>query len=67
MLSPLVKQKLGILAAKENAADLSVLRGLVESGNVTPAIDHTFPLSQVPQAIRYLQDGKARGKIVIII
>jgi NADPH:quinone reductase-like Zn-dependent oxidoreductase len=66
MLSPLVKQKLGILGAKENAADLSVLRELAESGNLTPAIDQTFPLSQVPQAIRYLQDGKARGKIVIV-
>jgi NADPH:quinone reductase-like Zn-dependent oxidoreductase len=67
MLSPLVRQKLGILGAKENAADLSVLRELVESGKVTPAIDQTFPLSQVPEAIRYLQDGKARGKIVIVI
>ena len=67
MLSPLVSQKLGILGAKENAADLSVLRELVESGKVTPAIDRTFPLSEVPEAIRYLQEGNARGKIVIAV
>jgi NADPH:quinone reductase-like Zn-dependent oxidoreductase len=67
VLSPLVTQKLGILAAKENAADLSVLRELVESGKVTPDIDRTYPLSEVPAAIRYFQDGNARGKIVIVI
>jgi NADPH:quinone reductase-like Zn-dependent oxidoreductase len=67
MLSPLVSQKLGILGAKENAADLSVLRKLVESGKVTPAVDRTYPLSEVAAAIRYLQDGNARGKVVITV
>jgi len=65
MLSPLVRQKLGILGAKENSADLSVLRELLESGKVTPAVDRTYPLSETPAAIRYLQKGSARGKIVI--
>jgi hypothetical protein len=41
LLSPLVSQKLGILGASENSADLSVLRGLLEAGRVTPAIDRT--------------------------
>ena len=67
MLSPLVSQKLGILGAKENAADLSVLRELIESGKVTPAIDRTFPLSEAPEAIRYFQEGHARGKVVIAV
>lgn len=67
MLSPLVSQKLGILGAKENAADLSVLRELVESGKVTPAVDQTYPLSEAAAAIRYLQDGNARGKVVITV
>jgi len=65
MLSPLVSQKLGILGAKENSADLSVLRELLETGKVTPAVDRTYPLSEAPAAIRYLQQGNARGKIVI--
>jgi len=67
MLSPVVSQKLGILGAKENAADLSVLRELIESGKVTPSIDRTFPLSEAPEAIRYFQEGHARGKVVIAV
>src|SRR5579863_1112560 len=53
-LSPPVSQKLGILGAKENAPDLSVLRELVEAGKVTPAVDRTYPLTEVPDAIRYV-------------
>jgi NADPH:quinone reductase-like Zn-dependent oxidoreductase len=67
LLSPLVGQKLGILSAKENSADLSVLRDLVESGQVTPAIDRLYPLSETPGAIRYFLDGHARGKVVITV
>jgi NADPH:quinone reductase-like Zn-dependent oxidoreductase len=67
LLSPLVSQKLGILGAKENAADLSVLRDLLESGYVVPAVGRTFPLSEVSGAIRYLKEGNARGKIVIAV
>ncbi len=67
MLSPLVNQKLLILAAKENSADLSGLRELLETGMVTPAIDRTFPLSEAPAAMRYLKAGHARGKIVITV
>jgi NADPH:quinone reductase-like Zn-dependent oxidoreductase len=67
MLSPLVTGKLGILGAKEKAADLSALRELVVSGKVTPAIDRTFPLSEVPAAMRYFQEGNARGKVVITV
>jgi NADPH:quinone reductase-like Zn-dependent oxidoreductase len=67
LLSPLVSQKLGILGAKENAADLSVLRELLETGKLTPAIDQTFPLSDARAAIRYVQEGHARGKVVIAV
>ena len=48
LLSPLVSQKLGMLASKENAEDLDALRELIESGQVTPAIDRTYPLSETP-------------------
>ena len=45
LLSPLVSQKLGTFIASENSADLTVLRDLIESGKITPAIDRTYPLS----------------------
>lgn len=65
LLSPLVSQKLGILGASENSADLSVLRELLEAGKVTPALDRTYPLSETAAAIRYLMEGQAQGKVII--
>jgi NADPH:quinone reductase-like Zn-dependent oxidoreductase len=67
MLSPFVGQKLGTFVASENNRDLMVLKELVESGKVTPAIDRTYPLSEVPAAIRYMQEGRARGKVVVTV
>jgi NADPH:quinone reductase-like Zn-dependent oxidoreductase len=55
------------LASKENAEDLTALRQLVESGKLTPAIDRTYPLSEAAAAIRYVQEGHARGKFVIAV
>jgi NADPH:quinone reductase-like Zn-dependent oxidoreductase len=60
-----VGQKLGTFVNKENHEDLLALKELIESGKVTPVIDRTYPLSQVPEAIRYLEEGHARGKVVI--
>jgi NADPH:quinone reductase-like Zn-dependent oxidoreductase len=67
LLSPLVSQKLGTFIASENAEDLEVLRALIESGKVAPAIDRTFPLSETPAAISYVLAGRVRGKVVITI
>jgi NADPH:quinone reductase-like Zn-dependent oxidoreductase len=67
LLSPVVSQKLGGFMASENSADLRVLRDLIESGKITPAIDRTYALSETPAAIRHVQEGRARGKIVITI
>ena len=67
LLSPLVSQRLGMLASTENAEDLNVLRDLIESGQVAPAIDRTFPLSEAPLAIQQLHGGGARGKFVIAL
>jgi NADPH:quinone reductase-like Zn-dependent oxidoreductase len=67
VLSPFVSQKLGTFVNKENHEDLLVLKELIESGKVTPVIDRTYPLSQVPEAIRYLEEGHARGKVVISV
>jgi NADPH:quinone reductase-like Zn-dependent oxidoreductase len=67
MLSPFVGQKLGTFVNKENHEDMLVLKELVESGEVTPIIDRTYPLVEVPEAIRYLEEGHARGKVVISV
>jgi NADPH:quinone reductase-like Zn-dependent oxidoreductase len=67
LLSLLVSQKLGTFIASENAKDLTVLRDLIESGKIAPAIDQTYPLSQTPAAIRHVQEGRARGKVVVSI
>ena len=67
LVSRFVGQRLRMLASKENQEDLQTLRELVESGKVTPVIDRTYPLSEVPEAIRYLASGQARGKIVITV
>jgi NADPH:quinone reductase-like Zn-dependent oxidoreductase len=64
-LSPFVNQKLGTFISKERSQDLKELRKLLEAGTIRPVLDRTFRLDQVPEAIRYLRDGRARGKIVI--
>ena len=51
----------------ETHEDLLVLKELIEAGKMTPVIDRTYPLSEVPDAIRYLQEGHARGKVVITV
>jgi NADPH:quinone reductase-like Zn-dependent oxidoreductase len=66
-LSPFVGQKLGTFINSENAADFGVLGALIESGTVTPAVDRTFPLDQAPAAVRYMRDGRARGKVVVTV
>lgn len=65
VLSPWVGHKLRPLATKPNKSDLLFVKKLSEAGELTPVIDRTFRLSEVPDAFRYLTDGRARGKIVI--
>jgi NADPH:quinone reductase-like Zn-dependent oxidoreductase len=67
IVSPFVSQSLVQLIAKRNKDDLEILKGLIEAGKITPVIDRTYPLSDVPEAIRYLEEGHARGKIVITV
>lgn len=66
-LSPFVGQRLTMVASKEHHADLEPLSRFIETGQVTPIIDRTYPLAEVPDAIRHLEAGKARGKIAITI
>jgi NADPH:quinone reductase-like Zn-dependent oxidoreductase len=68
MLAPFVRpQKLRVLSSTERKEDLQVLSELIEAGKVTPIIDRTYPLSEVPDAIRYLEKGHAKGKVVITV
>jgi len=56
-----------MFVAREHYEELQVLTELIEAGKITPVIDRTYPLSEVPEAIRYLQEGQARGKVVITV
>lgn len=67
LLSPLVSQKLGTFISSENAPDLRALGNLLDAGTIAPAVDRTYPLREVPAAIRRLTDGQVRGKVVITI
>ncbi len=62
-----MRQGLSTFVASENAADLGVLRDLIESGKIAPAVDRIYPLSETAAAIRHVQEGRARGKVVITI
>ena len=65
VMSLLGGQKLRSFVAKVNTDDLNALRELCEAGKVTPLIDRTYPLAEVPDAIRYLHDRRPGGKVVV--
>ncbi len=67
LVRPFVSQDVKAVVAKRSSADLEFLAGLIEAGKVRPVIDRTYTLDQVPEAIRYLEEGHARGKVVITI
>ena len=67
LLSMFVSEKLVSLLARASKKDLATISELIKSGAVTPVIDRCFPLSEVPEAIRYLEQGHARGKVVITV
>jgi len=56
---------MGNLLVKSTQKDLLFMKELLEAGKVVPVIDRRYPLSQVPDAIRYLEVGHAKGKVVI--
>jgi NADPH:quinone reductase-like Zn-dependent oxidoreductase len=60
-------KKLGYLSMKQYKEDLVFMKELLEDGEITPVIDRTYPLSEIPEAIRYLEEGHARGKVVITV
>src|SRR3712207_953897 len=67
ILSRFVDQKLGTFVARQNRKDLILLKKLIESGKLKPVIDRTYPLAEAPEAIRYLEEGQAQGKVVVTV
>jgi len=71
LLGPLVsmtgKKKMGNLMAKPDKEDLVFMKELLQAGKVRPVIDRYYPLSEVAEAIRYLESGHAQGKVIITV
>ncbi len=67
LMSPFTSQKMGMFMAELTKSDLTTLADLMQAGKVTPVIDKTYPLAQIADAIRYLEEGHARGKVVIAV
>lgn len=67
LLSPFVGHNLRGFVAKGNKVDLQFLKDQIEAGKLRPVVDRTYPLREVPAAIRYLEEGYARGKVVITV
>jgi NADPH:quinone reductase-like Zn-dependent oxidoreductase len=65
LMSPFVSQKMGMFMAELTKEDLTALGNLMQAGKVKAVIDRTYPLSQIAEAMRYLEAGHARGKVVI--
>ena len=66
-LSKFVSQKMGMMLAELNHDDLAFIADLMQSGKMKPVIDRTYKLSDLPDAIRYLEQGHARGKVVVSV
>ena len=67
VLSPFTSQKMGMMMADANGKDLTILADMMQSGKLKPVIDRTYKLNEVPAAIAYLEEGHARGKVVITV
>ena len=65
--SPFTRQRLTMLISWQRGADLETLARLIEAGQLTPVIGKTYPLRQAPDAMRHLQAGRARGKLVLTV
>lgn len=65
--SPLTRQRLTMLISRQRRADLETLARLIEADQLTPVVGKTHPLRQAPDAMRHLQAGHARGKLVLTV
>ncbi|MGH3240803.1 MAG: NAD(P)-dependent alcohol dehydrogenase [Spirillospora sp.] len=67
LASPFISQRVATVQWKPNSTDLELLAGLMEKGRLTPVIDRTYPFDQIPDALRYIERGHARGKVAITV
>jgi NADPH:quinone reductase-like Zn-dependent oxidoreductase len=71
LLGPLIRgttgKKIRILAVRPNLKDMDLITELYEAGKVVPVIDRRYPLGEVPEALRYLGEGRTKGKVVITV
>ena len=67
LAAPFVSQKVVTLDTKAKKEDLLFLKELIEADKITPIVERQYPLTQVPEALRYLEEGHAQGKIVITV
>jgi NADPH:quinone reductase-like Zn-dependent oxidoreductase len=67
LLGPFVSQQFSMMLAELNPRDLGVLADLMQTGKLKPVIDRRYPLSETAEALRYLEKGHARGKVVITV
>jgi NADPH:quinone reductase-like Zn-dependent oxidoreductase len=67
LLAMVVPQRIRVCSEHPNQADLLLLRGLLESGTLKPVVGRTYPLSQAREAIAYIGEGHAEGKVVLTI
>ena len=65
LAKPFLSQKISMMLAEFNQQDMTVLAELLKTGKINPVIDRTYKLEQLPEAMRYLEKGHARGKVVI--
>jgi len=61
------RKKARLMLAKINNRDLVTLKDLVESGKIAPVIDRSYPLRNAAEAVRYLEEGHAQGKVVLAV
>src|SRR5437764_4567867 len=67
VMSPFINQKMGMMMADTNQNDLTILADMMQSGKMKAVIDRTYKLNELPEAIRYVEEGHARGKVVITV
>ena len=67
LVSPVVTQRFALLLARERAEDYERLTRLIESGELTPRVDRSYPLEQAAEAVRLLESGQIRGKVAITV
>ena len=67
LLKPFISQEMNMMMAEVKKEDLTLLAELMQSGKVKPVIDKTYPFSEIREAIRYVETGRARGKVIVTL